>query len=78
MSDKFFYDFAIIGFQKCGTTSIYQALKNHPEVHLNRYKEDISFFFDKHNINTKRKKNLKGIVNPKLISYPSLLLKLIV
>ena len=37
-------DFLIIGAQKSGTTSIYQALKKHPDIYFPDTKE-INFFF---------------------------------
>jgi sulfotransferase family protein len=39
-------DFLVIGAEKCGTTSLYQALTSHPDVHPSRRKEP--HYFDYH------------------------------
>ena len=39
-------DFLVIGAEKCGTTSLYQALTSHPDVHPARRKEP--HYFDYH------------------------------
>ena len=34
-----FPDFLVIGAHKCGTTALYRALREHPEIHMSRVKE---------------------------------------
>ena len=36
-------DFLIVGGQKCGTTTLYDILNNHPEANMSKVKE-INFF----------------------------------
>ena len=36
-------DFLIVGAQKCGTTTLYDILNNHPEVNMSKIKE-VNYF----------------------------------
>lgn len=37
-------DFIIIGAQKCGTTTLFQHLRKHPETHLPKKQKELHFF----------------------------------
>ena len=39
-------DFILIGAPKCGTTSIYHYLQQHPQIHMSALKEPHFFLFD--------------------------------
>ena len=41
-----FPNFIVIGASKCGTTSLYAYLKQHPEIFLSHIKETHFFSFD--------------------------------
>lgn len=67
--------FACIGTQKGGTTTLYNILKNHPELNLpdvkeahffdieERYRKGIEYFFNSFFVNTENK---MGIINPNI------------
>lgn len=37
-------NFLVIGAQRCGTSWLYQQLKNHPEIYLNKTRKEIHYF----------------------------------